>query len=736
MNARSSAHDSRGNGETQPRETLKGTLERVVWSAPDSGFVVAQFRVEGELFPIPAVGEIVSPAVGDRYVLEGSWDEHPKYGRQFRFTAYEVDYPTTPEGIARYLASGLIHGIGRSTAGKIVAHFGRDTLEVMNTDIDRLREVEGIGQKTLAKIRVSWEKQRGVQNVMLFLKSHDISTTWAVRIYRTYGADSIRIMQEDPYRLVDDIEGVGFVIADGIARSLGIAAQDPMRVRAGIGYALREAARRDGHCAVPREEFLHHAAAVLEVDEEAVLDGLRSAIEQIRVIEDDDMLFLPEFYHAERAVAEAIASAFGEHWKALDHIRLNEQLASAEEHAGVQFNAQQVEAVHTCLAGPICILTGGPGTGKTTTLIGILEIAKDMGWKTAICAPTGRAAKRISEVTGFEARTIHRLLEFEPVSGVFQRNGDRPIEADMLVVDEMSMVDLPLMAALMRARASGCRIVLVGDADQLPPVGPGAVLRDLIGSERIDTVVLTLVLRQSAQSSIVTNAHRVRQGFMPVFDTRLSDGGETFFRSVDDGESIAGLIRDLVVTRLPAQLGCDPVREIQVLSPMHATPAGVSHLNRILQQAVNGGSRVAFQRGDRMFRNGDKVMQTRNDYERDVYNGDIGYVHGYDEDEGQLLVDFDGRRVRFTPDDLDTLVLAYAITIHKSQGSEYPIVIVPLVMQHRIMLRRTLLYTAMTRAKDMLVILGARAAIATAVDSPYENRRYGRLRDRLREQLS
>jgi len=736
MNPRSSRHDSRDGDETQPRETLKGTLERVIWSAPDSGFIVAQFRVEGELFPIPAVGEIVSPAVGDRYVLEGSWDEHPKYGRQFRFTAYEVEYPTTPEGIARYLASGLIQGIGRSTAGKIVAQFGSDTLDIMNTRIDRLAEVEGIGPKTLEKIRASWEKQRGVQNVMLFLKSHDISTTWAVRIYRTYGADSIHVMQEDPYRLVDDIEGIGFVIADGIARSLGVTAEDPLRVRAGIGYALREAARRDGHCCVPREEFLHHAAAVLEASEESVLDGLRDAMAHARVIEDDDMLFLPELYHAEHAVTEAIAEAFGEHWNDLDHLQLNEQLSAAEERTGLQFNAQQVEAVHKCLAGPICILTGGPGTGKTTTLIGILEIAKEMGWKTAICAPTGRAAKRISEVTGFEARTIHRLLEFDPVSGVFQRSDDRPVEADLLVVDEMSMVDLPLMAALLRARASGCRIVLVGDADQLPPVGPGAVLRDLISSRNIETVVLTLVLRQSAQSSIVTNAHRVRQGFMPVFDTRLSDGGETFFRAVEQGESIAELIRDLIVTRLPTQLGCDPVRDIQVLSPMHATPAGVTHLNRVLQQSVNGGSRVAVQRGDRLFRNGDKVMQIRNDYERDVYNGDIGYVHGYDEDEGQLLVDFDGRRVRYAPDDLESLVLAYAITIHKSQGSEYPIVIVPLVLQHRIMLRRTLLYTAMTRARDMIILLGARAAIATAVNSPYENRRHGRLRERLSERLS
>ncbi|MBN1447514.1 MAG: ATP-dependent RecD-like DNA helicase [Bacteroidetes bacterium] len=735
MNARSSGHDSRGQEETQQPVTLRGTLERISWSAPDSGFVVMQVRVEGELFPIVAVGEIAAPTVGERYLLEGSWDDHPKYGRQFRFTAYEVEYPATPEGIVRYLSSGLIHGIGKTMARRIVDRFGTDTLGVMNDNIARLTEVEGIGSKTLEKIRASWEKQRGVQNVMVFLKSHDISTGWAVRIYRTYGADAIRMMRENPYRLVDDIEGIGFVIADGIARSLGVEAQDPQRVRAGIGYALREASRRDGHCSIPRDTFLHHAAAILEVDEEAILDGLRAALAEGRVIEDEEDLFLPELYHAEVAVTEAIASACSETWNDLDHLQLDAQLAAVEERHDVRYNAQQVEAVHKCLAGPICILTGGPGTGKTTTLIGVLEIARALRWKTAICAPTGRAAKRIAEVTGFEARTIHRLLEFDPHSWVFQRDDTRPVDADMLVVDEMSMVDLPLMAALLRARKPGCRIVLVGDADQLPSVGPGAVLRDLIACGEIETVVLRLIFRQAADSSIVTNAHRVRQGYMPVFDSRLVDGGETFFRVVREDEDVADLIRDLVVSRLPGQLQIDPVRDIQVLSPMYNASAGVNHLNRVLQQAVNGGSRVAFHRGDKTFRIGDKVMQIRNDYERDVYNGDIGFVHAFDEEEDQLVVAFEGRCVSYAPDDVDALVLAYAITIHKSQGSEYPIVIVPLMRQHRVMLRRTLLYTAMTRARRMLILLGHRNALATAVQSPFEQLRNGRLRTRLQERL-
>ncbi|PLX28204.1 MAG: ATP-dependent RecD-like DNA helicase [Ignavibacteria bacterium] len=734
MNAQYSGHDRRKGSNSQP-ETLEGTLERISWSAPDSGFVVARFRVEGELFPVVAVGEMFSPSPGDRYVLHGNWQEHAKYGKQFQFQSYDVQYPATREGIARYLASGLIRGIGKSTARKIVDHFGTETLTIMNEDIERLREVAGIGDRTLDKVRESWEKQRGVQNVMVFLKSHDISTTWAVRIFREYGADSVRVMQEDPYRLVVDIEGIGFVIADGIARSLGVEAQDERRILAGVGYVLREAARRDGHIAVPEEQFVRHAASVLEIDEHLLMEALRRAKDEGLVIGEDDMLFPPELYHAEVALTRSISAAFAEEWNMVDHRVLNDVLESVEENGDLRFNAMQVEAVHKAIAGPLCILTGGPGTGKTTTLRGVLEIARRLKWKTAICAPTGRAAKRIQEVTGFEAFTIHRLLEFDPVTMTFQRHDERPVEADLLVVDEMSMVDLPLMAALLRARRPGCRVVLVGDENQLPSVGPGAVLRDLIGCGEIETVVLTLVFRQSVRSSIISNAHRVREGYTPVFDSRISEGGETFFRELGSGENVADVLRELVTEQVPGQLHCDPVRDIQVLSPMHGSAAGVTHLNHVLQRELNGSSRVVYQHGEKIFRANDKVMQVRNNYEKDVYNGDIGYVTGYDQEENQLQVDFEGRTVRYAPEDVDDLVLAYAITIHKSQGSEYPVVVVPMVMQHRIMLRRTLLYTAMTRAERMLVLLGQRGAVATAVQSPFEKPRYGRLKERLREAL-
>ncbi|MDX9759492.1 MAG: ATP-dependent RecD-like DNA helicase [Bacteroidota bacterium] len=735
MGRPSPPHDRRGGAETQDEITLAVTLERVTWSAPDSAFVVCRIRVEGELFPLVAVGEMVSPSPGDQYTLVGRWDEHAKYGRQFQFSSYEVRYPVTPDGIERYLSSGLIPGLGKGTARKIVERFGTRTLEVMNTEIERLLEVDGIGRKKLEQIQREWERQRGVQNVMLFLKAHDISSSWAVRIYRAYGNDALRILHDDPYRLIEDIEGIGFVSADNIAHSLGITKSDERRVVAGIDYVLREAARRNGHTCVPETEFLRHAASVLEVESDEAHAALRLAVERGRVHLDDEHVYLPELLHAENSIARALRAALGEGGGTLDHLDLDMRLKDVEQERDIRFTAQQVEAIHKGLDGPVCVLTGGPGTGKTTTLIGILDLAVGMEWRTAICAPTGRAAKRIAEVTGHEARTIHRLLEFDPIAVAFQRDADRPVDADLIVVDEMSMVDVTLMAALLRARPAGCRLVLVGDTDQLPPVGPGTVLHDLLASGEIDSVALRLVLRQSEQSTIVTNAHRLREGFVPVFDARRTEDGGTFFREVGPDENIAQLIRDLVADRIPTEFGCDPMRDIQVLAPMYDTPAGVTHLNHVLQHAINGGARVVFQRGNRSFRQGDKVMQIRNDYSKDVYNGDIGFVRGYDEEETLLRVEFDGRPVEYAPEETEDLVLAYAVTVHKSQGGEYEIVLMPVVAAHRGMLRRTLLYTALTRARRMMVFLGQRTVLAAAVQNAREQPRYGLLAQRLREAL-
>ncbi|MCZ7556884.1 MAG: ATP-dependent RecD-like DNA helicase [Bacteroidia bacterium] len=724
--------DSRAKGETQGQQTLKGVLERVTWSSPDSAFIVARLRVDGELFPVTVVGEMMSPSVGDDFILTGTWEEHQKYGRQFHFTSYELEYPTTGEGIIRYLSSGLIRGIGKALAARIVDHFGSETMEVMNTRIERLLEIDGIGEKKLSAIRKAWDAQRGVQHVMLFLKAHGISTAFAVRIYRVFGANAVHVIRDDPYRLAQEVEGIGFTTADSIARGMGILADDPRRLLAGASYVLGEAARRDGHCCLPVDEFIHHAANLMGTDADSFASALREATARGLVIEEGDMVYVPELFHAERAIASALRRAHNEIWNGLDHLALDDALKRIEQRHEISYNAQQVEAIHKCIAGPVCILTGGPGTGKTTTLLGLLQLATELDMRCAVCAPTGRAAKRITEMTGIEARTIHRLLEFDPMVLGFQRNQDNPIEADLLVVDEMSMVDCTLFAALLAARPPGCRIVLVGDADQLPSVGPGTVLRDLIACAEIDTVVLKLIFRQKTHSSIVTNAHRVRDGFMPVFDKRRIDGGETFFREVEQGENIAHLIRDLVAERIPRELDCDPMRDIQVLSPMYNTTAGVTNLNHVLQQALNAGARVLMQRGDRVFRAGDKVMQTRNDYEKDVYNGDIGYVRSYDEDEQTLRVLFDGRAVEYAPEDTDALVLAYAITIHKSQGSEYRVVLLPVVTQHRIMLRRTLLYTAMTRAKHMLVLLGQRSAVSMAVNTAREHLRYSGLLEQLR----
>jgi exodeoxyribonuclease V alpha subunit len=727
--------DSSAHGKTQGQQTLKGVLDRVTWSSPDSAFIVARLRVDGELFPVTVVGEMMSPSIGDNFVLSGTWEEHQKYGRQFHFSSYELEYPTNEEGIIRYLSSGLIRGIGKALASRIVEHFGSETMDVMNTRIERLLEIEGIGSKKLSGIRKAWDEQRGVQHVMLFLKAHGISTTFAVRIYRVFGADAVHVIRDDPYRLAHEVDGIGFTAADSIARGMGIAADDPRRLLAGAGYALGEASRRDGHCCLPREEFIRHAAHLMEADADSFAPALKDAAAHGLVILDDDFVYIPELYHAERSIAVALRRAHDEMWNGLDHLALDDALKGIEQRHGISYNAQQVEAIHKCIAGPVCILTGGPGTGKTTTLLGLLHLAAELDMRCAVCAPTGRAARRITEMTGMEARTIHRLLEYDPISHSFQRNDEKPIEADILIVDEMSMVDCTLFAALMRARPAGCRIVLVGDADQLPSVGPGTVLRDLIASGEIDTVVLKLIFRQQTHSSIITNAHRVRDGFMPVFDKRRVDGGETFFREVEQGENIAHLIRDLVAERIPRELDCDPMRDIQVLSPMYNTTAGVTHLNHVLQQALNAAGRVLMQRGDRVFRAGDKVMQIRNDYEKDVFNGDIGYVRSYDEDEQTLRVLFDGRSVDYAPEDTEDLVLAYAVTIHKSQGSEYPVVLVPVVTQHRIMLRRTLLYTAMTRAKQMLVLLGQRSAVSMAVNSSREQHRYSGLLERVRTAL-
>jgi exodeoxyribonuclease V alpha subunit len=731
MGERIDDDDSRIPGETQEGATLNATLLGVVYSSPGSTYVVGRFEVEGELFPIVATGDMYAPSAGDAYHLSGEWVQHPKYGRQFRFTSYEIAYPATREGIERYLASGLIRGIGPGTARKIVDAFGTDAMKVLNTDIDRLRDIPGIGEKKLSRIRTSWQEQRAVQNVMLFLKEHDVSTGFAVQIYKVYGQRAIDIMSADPYQMVRDVERVGFVIADRIAAKLGIAPTDPRRLAAGISYALGEASRSGGHACLPFQDCVHAAMSILGASEQEILPVINAALADNTLVQVDDRIYVPELLLAERAIAVSLRELFGQPPRMVDHSYIEERVRAIESERSISFSPVQVEAIHKSVIGPMVIVTGGPGTGKTTAVAGILAIASGLELRVAMCAPTGRAAKRLSELTGFEARTIHRLLEFEPRSGVFLRNDNRQLELDLLIVDEMSMVDVQLMAALLRAVPAHARLVLVGDVDQLPSVGPGNVLGDLIESDTIETVVLHYVYRQAENSSIISNAHRIRSGYVPVFDGRR----ETFFIEREHPDSIAKMIRDLVVTRLPREMKLDPVAQIQVLSPMHDTATGVRNLNAILEQDLNPRGRIVYQKGDRTFRLGDKVMQTRNNYTKDVYNGDIGLIDLVDDEEALVRIRFDDRTVEYAFDELDDLILAYAATIHKSQGSEYDVVVIPVSMQHARMLQRNLLYTAVTRARSMLICVGQMAALEYAVSNTRIARRNTGLKDLLKQTL-
>ncbi len=720
---------SGGETEEQAQIEIEATLRAILFRAPDSPYVVGRFSSESLPESFTGTGDLIAPATGDTYLLEGSWVTHASYGRQFHFTSYSIVYPTTTEGIERYLASGLIRGVGRALAARIVRRFGEETINVLNGDIERLREVPGIGAKMLETIRESWETQRGVHVVMLFLKEHDVSTAYAVRIFRAYGRDTAAILRENPYRLIDDVDGIGFAIADRIAAKLGFAPTDMRRLLAGLHHLLSEAAEESGHTFVEREAVVAGAGARLGADEFKMREAIREAVERGVLIEEEERLYLPRFYLAEEAIAQAAARLFEMPRDPLDPRLLSGALRAVEAARGIEFSPLQVDAMHRSITEPVTVITGGPGTGKSTALIGILAAAESLGRRVALCAPTGRAAKRMTEVTGREARTIHRLLEFDPKGGFFQRNEENPVDADLIVADEASMIDTLLLAALFRAIPPASRIVFIGDQDQLPSVGAGQVLHDLIHCGQFPVVVLTTVFRQAEESMIVRNAHLIRGGDQPRFlkDCLFADCAET--------EEIPVRIEDLVRRRLPEKLDLDPLRDIQVLAPMHRTAAGVAHLNFILQRAMNPEGRLFLRRGDRAFRVGDKVMQTRNNYDKEVFNGDIGFISAADPEETLCTIQFDSRPVRYSFDEMEEVTLAYAITIHKSQGSEYPVVLIPMTLQHRIMLQRNLLYTGMTRAKKLLIFIGDKKAVRIAVATTHPSRRRTSLSERLARRL-
>lgn len=711
-------------------EYLRCVVERITYQNSENGYSVIKCKAKGYSDLVTVVGNMPEVHVGSVLSLGGAWKMDAKYGRQFSMETFEETLPATAYGIEKYLGSGLVKGIGPKFAGRIVRQFGKDTLEIIETEPDRLLEVPGIGKKRVDRIKKSWEEQKEIKNIMLFLQGHDVSTSHATKIYRQYGNDSISVVQENPYRLADDIWGIGFKTADTIAKKLGFDHEKYVRIRSGVLYTLNRLSE-EGHCYATRQMLLETGAELLEVSQ----DLIGSTVDQMitdedviveKALSDQEAIYLPPFYFSEVGVAKRMKAML----ESKEGIRINtDGLAERiQNRTGLNYDDVQMQAILTAVQSKVLVLTGGPGTGKTTTTLGIITAFREAKAEILLAAPTGRAAKRLSEATGMEAKTIHRLLEYNPMEG-YQKNEESPLDGDVLIVDECSMIDIMLMYNLLKAIPDSMTLIMVGDIDQLPSVGAGNVLRDIIESEQFPVVRLTRIFRQAQSSRIIMNAHRINAGQFPD----ISNGRNTdfFFIEKEDPDEVAEEIVTLVQVRLSRHYRV-PASEIQVLTPMQRGVVGASNLNQVLQAAINPGD-LGLKRGGTMFKPRDKVMQIRNNYDKEVFNGDIGLVESVDTEDRILTVNFDGRSVEYDVSELDELVLAYATTIHKSQGSEYPIVVMPVLMNHFVMLQRNLIYTGITRAKKILVIVGTKKALGYAVRNVTVSDRNTLLKERLRK---
>jgi exodeoxyribonuclease V alpha subunit len=713
-------------------ESLCGLVERVTFHNGDSGFCVLRLKVKGERDLVTLIGHTPTVTPGEYASASGTWVTDREHGRQFRAVFVKIAPPNTLSGIERYLGSGMVKGIGPIYASRLVQAFGTDVFEVIEQTPARLREIAGIGEKRANRITSGWADQKIIREIMVFLHAHGVSTSRAVRIFKTYGQDAITVVRENPYRLARDIRGIGFLSADTIAQKIGIARDSPLRAQAGVSYALAEASSQ-GHCGLPYAELLPLAVKLLDIPTEVIETAIAQEVTDEVVFADTvnamPCVFLAPLYHAERSIATHVRrlSAGRPSWLAID---ADKAIPWVEAKLKIRLAQSQKDAVRLALSSKLLVITGGPGVGKTTLVNSILTIMRAKGVKALLCAPTGRAAKRLSESTGLEAKTIHRLLEVNPLNGQFKRNEESPLDCDLLVADECSMIDVPLANQFLKAVATHCVVLFVGDVDQLPSVGPGQVLADLIDSGAIPVVRLTEVFRQAASSRIVRAAHQINEGVFPSLPAK-NEASDFYFVAVEEPEAIAATVTDLVKTRLPKKFGVDPVRDIQVLCPMNRGVTGARGINELLQAALNPPGDHSVQKFGYAFSIGDKVMQIENNYDRDVYNGDIGFVTQIDEEEEELGVEFDGRLVSYPYGELDELVLCYATTIHKSQGSEYPVVVIPVSTQHYMMLKRNLIYTGITRGRRLVVLVGQKRALAIAVKGKQVERRWSKLKERL-----
>lgn len=712
-------------------EYLSGVVERITYVNEENGFYVIKIKSKGFPDLVTVVGNLASVNVGAAIKLKGDWRHDSKHGKQFSATACQETVPATIAGIEKYLGSGLIKGIGPVNAKRIVKQFKEDTIRVIEEEPDRLVEVEGIGPKRVDMIKKAWQEQKEIKNVMLFLQSNGVSTAYAVKIYKTYGNESINIVKSNPFKLADDIWGIGFRTADKIALQLGFDKNSYERCRSGIIYVLNELSS-DGHCYAGRGQLIDETVKMLELDDKLIDSTIDRMIDEKSVILDaDDAIYLPAFYFSETGTAKRIREI----------LSLNSMYKSSppddiilklQKEQNIKYDEVQVEAIKAAALSKFMVLTGGPGTGKTTTTLAIIKVFQKLGARVMLAAPTGRAAKRMSETTGMEAKTIHRLLEFKPPEG-YKRNAENPLECDVLIVDETSMVDIILMYNLLKAVSDNTIVILVGDVDQLPSVGAGNVLRDIITSGVVNVVNLKRIFRQAQGSAIITNAHKINKGEFP----NLSGGAKSdfFFIEEEDPLKIVETIRSLCVKRLPDYYKVNPVNDIQVLCPMQRGDTGAHNLNTVLQEALNK-SDVSIKYGGTLYKLNDKVMQIKNNYDKGVFNGDIGIITSIDTEDRTLLISYDGNEIDYDATELDEVVLSYATTVHKSQGSEYKVVVSPFTMQHYMMLQKNLLYTCVTRAKKVFVLVGTKKAIGMAISNSKIEKRNTMLSLRLNGELN
>ncbi len=712
---------------------MTGSVERVIFHNAENGYTVLRFLPTGAKDSQSVVGHMLNPQAGTQLRIKGTWVSNSRFGKQVHIESHEEVLPATTDGIRLYLGSGLIKGVGPSMAERIVRAFGTETLQILDNEPERLLSIRGIGKKSLAQIITGWHEHRGIRDLMLFLQPHGITANYAVRIFRHYGPEALSIVQENPYRLAIDIRGIGFVSADAAAEKLGFDKEHPLRAQAGVLYILSKCSD-DGHVYMPKDLLVNMTSEQLEITYALVEDAIKGLVFEERLVletlDGEEGVFLRLYYHYETKIAfylqRILHSPKSVHFTEPDAL-----VDSVIARLPLTLAVEQVEAVRTITRTKVMVLTGGPGTGKTTIINTILHVFNKVHAKILLAAPTGRAAKRMAETTKCEAKTIHRLLEYSPHEDGFARNEDNPLVCSLLVVDEASMMDTMLLYHLLKAVPLGATVLFVGDVHQLPSVGPGNVLHDIMESRAVSVVELTEIFRQSAESAIICNAHLINKGEVPSLESNKERLSDFYFIHQQEPEKAAAMVVDLVKNHIPRRFGLDPIHDIQVLTPMHKGAVGSGNLNTLLQQALIPQNTPYIQRGERVFRLHDKVMQIRNNYDKDVFNGDIGRIILLDSKERQLTVCIDERNIPYDFDELDEIVPAYAISIHKSQGSEYPAVIIPLMTQHYMLLQRNLVYTGVTRGKKLVVLVGESKALHMAVNNNRMRKRNTRLCKRL-----